>query len=337
MSTVNIPVSALNLVPLREGKTKQEALHDMVDLAQHLESLQYNRYWISEHHNTSTLMSSATPLLIQHVLDHTKEIAVGSGGVMLPNHTPLAVAEQFGTMATLHPGRVELGLGRAPGTDQQTAAALRRGAGNQAVHAFPEDIEELQRFFGPEEVQGRVQAHPGMDTNVPLYILGSSPDSAVLAARLGLPYAFAAHFAPTYMEQAIDIYRSRFEPSDVLDQPHMMVCANLIGAETDAEAEKEMTSLHQFFLNVIRGTQNPLQPPVDSMEGLWTPPEAAAAQQMTSVSFVGSKDTIAKQLEEFQERFAVDEIMAVSYMYDTEKQKQAYTMLKEITSGVPAE
>lgn len=330
MSNIQIPISVLNLAPIRQGETSKEAIESMVDLAQETEKMGYRRYWIAEHHNTPTLVSSATALLIKHTLEHTETIKVGSGGIMLPNHAPLTVAEQFGTMETIYPGRLDLGLGRAPGTDMMTAQALRRSQMDASVHSFPNDVNDLLQYFGSKEVQNKVKAHPGVDTNVPIYILGSSTDSAKLAARLGLPYAFAAHFAPAHMEQAIEIYRDRFQPSEYLDKPYMMICLNLVAAETDEEAEKEMTTMHQFFLNVVRGTSQPLLPPVDSMDGLWNSQEEAIAAQMTSVSLAGSKETVRSQLEQFQMKFNVNEIIAVSYMFDAEKQKRSYEILQEV-------
>lgn len=333
MSNIQIPVSVLNLAPIRQGQDEKTAIESMVGLAQKTEQMGYTRYWIAEHHNTPTLVSSATALLIKHTLENTENIRVGSGGIMLPNHSPLTVAEQFGTMDTIYPNRLDLGLGRAPGTDQLTARALRRSQMDTSVHSFPNDVQDLLRYFGPDHVQEKVKAHPGVDTNIPIYILGSSTDSAKLAAKLGLPYAFAAHFAPAHMEEAIAIYRDRFEPSEYLAEPYMMICLNLIAAESDEEAEREMTTMHQFFLNVVRGTSQPLLPPVDSMEGIWHPQEQALASQMTSVSLVGSKETIKKQLQQFQDKYNVDEIMAVSYMFDEKKQHRSYEILKEITDG----
>jgi luciferase family oxidoreductase group 1 len=332
MKTFNIPVSVLNLAPIREGVTSQQAIEDMVDLAKATEAMGYERYWIAEHHNSPTLVSSATAILIKHTLEHTKTIKVGSGGIMLPNHSPLVVAEQFGTMATIYPNRVELGLGRAPGTDMMTANALRRSK-NDSVYTFPEDVKALLTYFGPEEQQGYVKAYPGVETNVPIYILGSSTDSAYLAASLGLPYVFASHFAPKFMGEAIKIYRERFQPSEYLDKPYMMVCLNVIGAETDDEAKILQTTMHQFFLNVVRGSRNPLQPPVESMDGIWTPMEEEMAKSMSSVTLMGSKETIRQQLTSFQDYYAVDEIMAVSYIYDPEKQKRSYEIFKEVVEG----
>lgn len=245
MTNINIPVSVLNLSPIRQGQKPKDAIDAMVDLAKATEEMGYNRYWIAEHHNTPTLVSSATSILIKHTLEHTKTIRVGSGGVMLPNHSPLVVAEQFGTMATIYPNRLDLGLGRAPGTDMMTASALRRSQ-NDSVYTFPNDVNSLLTYFGPEEKQGYVKAYPGVGTKIPLYILGSSTDSANLAAQLGLPYVFASHFAPRHMEEAISIYRNRFQPSDYLDSPYMMVCLNVIATETDEEAKKNQQRCNNF-------------------------------------------------------------------------------------------
>lgn len=323
-----LPLSVLNLAPVRQGQGIKEAIGAMVTLAQEVEQLGYSRYWIAEHHNTANVVSSATAILIKHVLERTKTIKVGSGGIMLPNHAPLVVAEQFGTMATLYPKRVELGLGRAPGTDMMTASALRRSK-HDSVYSFPKDVKDLLTFFGPEEKQGYVKAIPGMGTNVPIYILGSSTDSAYLAAELGLPYVFAAHFAPRYMGEAITIYRSKFRPSPYLEKPYMMICLNVIGAETDEEAAYEMTTLQQFFLNVVRGVQNPLRPPVHNMEECWSPAEKAMVQSMLSGTFCGSKQTIREQLTNFQQKYQADEIMAVTYIYDPRKQRRSYEIFME--------
>lgn len=332
MATIQIPVSVLNLVPVREGQTQKQAIEAMVDLARAVEKMGYKRYWIAEHHNTSTLVSSATSILIKHTLEHTSTIHVGSGGIMLPNHSPLVVAEQFGTMATIYPNRVELGLGRAPGTDMKTASALRRTQ-TDSVYTFPEDVQALLTYFGPEEEQGFVKAYPGAGTNIPVYILGSSTDSAYLAASLGLPYVFASHFAPRYMAEAISIYRNRFKPSQYLDKPYMMVCMNVIGAETDEEAAFLSTTAEQFFLNIVRGTRNPLQPPVENLDKIWSPMEKEMASSMQRLTLLGSKETIRQQLTRFQESFGVDEIMVVSYIFDPEKQKRSYEILKEIVDG----
>jgi len=332
MANIHIPVSVLNLVPIRQGQNERDAIDSMVNLAQSTEEMGYKRYWIAEHHNTSTLVSSATAILIKHTLEHTKQIRVGSGGIMLPNHSPLVVAEQFGTMATIYPGRVDLGLGRAPGTDMTTAGALRRSK-IDSVYTFPEDVQALLTYFGSKEVQGTVKAFPGVETHIPIYILGSSTDSAYLAAKLGLPYVFASHFAPRYMSEAIKIYRQRFQPSEYLAKPYMMVCLNVIAAESDSEAEFELTSMQQFFLNVVRGTQIPLSPPVDNMDAIWSPAEKEIIKSMTSATLLGDKDSVRNQLLDFQEKYHVDEIMAVSYIFDEAKQRRSYQILKEVVDG----
>jgi luciferase family oxidoreductase group 1 len=332
MSNLQIPLSVLNLAPIRKGEGEKEAIDAMVDLAQATEKMGYTRYWIAEHHNTPTLVSSATAMLIKHTLEHTEHIRVGSGGIMLPNHSPLVVAEQFGTMETIYPNRLDLGLGRAPGTDGMTASELRRSQ-NDSVYTFPNDVNSLLTYFGPEEQQGYVKAYPGVGTNIPVYILGSSTESAILAAKLGLPYVFASHFAPTYMEEAISIYRNRFQPSDYLDSPYVMVCVNVIAAETDEEAKFEATTMQQFFLNVVRGSKMPMSPPVENMDLIWSKPEKEVATSMTSVTLVGNKQSIREQFTSFQEKYNVDEIMAVSYIYDRDKQKRSYEILKEVVDG----
>ena len=252
-----LKVSALNLVPIREGQDDSDALNDMIDLAQHLEQVGYERYWIAEHHNAPNLVSSATALLVQHTLEHTKTIKVGSGGIMLPNHAPLIVAEQFGTMATLFPNRVDLGLGRAPGTDMMTASALRRDQHN-GVYQFPDEVDQLQQYFGPANQQSYVRAYPAVNKQVPLYILGSSTDSAHVAARRGLPYVFAGHFAPQQMKEAIQIYKELFEPSEVLSEPYVIIGLNVIVADTDEEAEYLASSMAQVMVSITRGKMQPV-------------------------------------------------------------------------------
>ncbi|WP_414042853.1 LLM class flavin-dependent oxidoreductase [Macrococcus animalis] len=330
MSNINVPISILNLAPVRKGDTNKDAINQLVSLAQLAEELGYNRYWIAEHHNTPSLVSSATTILMSHVLQHTNSIQVGSGGIMLPNHAPLVVAEQIGTLATIYPNRLNLGLGRAPGTDMMTASALRRDR-HDSVYTFPEEIQELLKYFGPEEKQGFVKAYPGADTNVPIYVLGSSTDSAHLAARLGLPYAFAGHFAPEQMKEAIAIYRNLFQKSEYLDKPYVMVGTNIIIGETDEEAKYLATSTHQFFLSVVRNSRLPLQPPVEDMDALWTPQEKQMAMSRTRTGFVGSKETVKKELQAFQDEFNVDEFIVVSYIYDLDKLHQSFKWLKEIT------
>ena len=279
----DIKLSALNLVPIREGQDDKDAINDMVKLAQGLDELGYERYWIAEHHNAPNLVSSATALLIQHTLEHTERIKVGSGGIMLPNHAPLIVAEQFGTMETLFPHRVDLGLGRAPGTDMMTASALRRDQHN-GVYQFPEEVEQLEKYFGPGNQQAYVRAYPAVGKNVPLYILGSSTDSAHVAARRGLPYVFAGHFAPQQMKEAIQIYKELFEPSDVLSEPYVIVCLNVIVSDTDTHAEYLASTMAQVMVSITRGRMQPVQPPTDDLKGLLTPREYELAKQRFSGS-----------------------------------------------------
>jgi len=332
----HFPISALNLVPLRKGESEQEAIQNMVQLAQHVEKLGYERYWIAEHHNAPNLVRSATALLIQHTLEHTDSIMVGSGGIMLPNHAPLVVAEQFGTMATMFPNRLNLGLGRAPGTDMMTASALRRDS-HKGVYTFGDDIKQLLKYFGPEEDQSYVRPYPGVDTNIPIYVLGSSTDSAHLAARLGLPYVFAAHFAPQQMAQAIEIYRDLFEPSEYLDKPRVTVCLNVIIGETDEEATYLSSTMHLMFLGIVRNSRLPLQPPTDQLENIWSPQEKYMAQDKTNTSFIGSEETVKKQFLAFKEKYNVDEIMAVSYIYDLDKQYKSFESFKKVVDEIYSE
>ncbi|MGZ1607464.1 LLM class flavin-dependent oxidoreductase [Staphylococcus argenteus] len=326
--------SALNLVPIREGENERTAISDMITLAQNLDDLSYERYWIAEHHNAPNLVSSATALLIQHTLEHTKRIRVGSGGIMLPNHAPLIVAEQFGTMETLFPNRVDLGLGRAPGTDMMTASALRRDQ-HDGVYKFPEEVSLLQQYFGPSNQQAYVRAYPAVDKHVPLYILGSSTDSAHLAARKGLPYIFAGHFAPQKMKEAIEIYKELFEPSDVLDEPYVIVCLNAIVAETDDEAQFLASTMSQVMVSITRGRMQPVQPPTHELQSLLTPREYAMAIDRQRHSLIGSEDTVKQQIQKFITDYGeVNEIMAVSYIYDKDKQIESYRRLKNVIDQI---
>lgn len=326
----DIKLSALNLVPIREGQDDKDAINDMVKLAQGLDELGYERYWIAEHHNAPNLVSSVTALLIQHTLEHTERIKVGSGGIMLPNHAPLIVAEQFGTMETLFPHRVDLGLGRAPGTDMMTASALRRDQHN-GVYQFPEEVEQLEKYFGPGNQQAYVRAYPAVGKNVPLYILGSSTDSAHVAARRGLPYVFAGHFAPQQMKEAIQIYKELFEPSDVLSEPYVIVCLNVIVSDTDTHAEYLASTMAQVMVSITRGRMQPVQPPTDDLKGLLTPREYELAKQRFSGSLIGSEDSVKRQLEGFIKEYGeIDELMAISYIYDQDKQLESYQRLQKV-------
>ncbi|MFL9486790.1 LLM class flavin-dependent oxidoreductase [Staphylococcus sp. KUGN1] len=329
-----LKVSALNLVPIREGQEDSDALHDMIDLAQYLEQVGYERYWIAEHHNAPNLVSSATALLIQHTLEHTKTIKVGSGGIMLPNHAPLIVAEQFGTMATLFPNRVDLGLGRAPGTDMMTASALRRDQHN-GVYQFPDEVDQLQQYFGPANQQSYVRAYPAVDKQVPLYILGSSTDSAHVAARRGLPYVFAGHFAPQQMKDAIQIYKNLFEPSKFLSEPYVIIGLNVIVADTDEEAKYLASSMAQVMVSITRGKMQPVQPPTDKLDQVLTPRELDMAKQRINSSMIGSESTVKQKIKAFIDYYGdIDEIMGVSYIYDQQKQHESYQKFKHIIDSI---
>lgn len=317
--------SVLDLVPMVKGDSVQQAIKNSLSLAQHVESLGYNRIWIAEHHNIDTFVSSSTALLIGYIAQGTESIRVGSGGVMLPNHAPLVVAEQFGTLETLYPGRIDLGLGRAPGTDQLTARALRRER-KESVNDFPQDIQELQQYFSAEKLSP-VRAIPGEGLEVPLYILGSSTYSAQLAGYLGLPYAFASHFAPTHLHEALGLYHSNFKVSKQLNKPYTMAGVNVTIAQTDEEAEFLATSMKRMMLNIIRGTREPISAPVESMNGLWNPMEKAQIGNMMQHAFIGSRETVEKELASFIEKTRVDEVIVVSHIYDHQTRLKSYEML----------
>ncbi len=311
-----IPVSFLDLANLIQGdQSAGDAFKRSLTFARHAESFGYKRYWFAEHHNMESIASAATALLIGYVAQGTSTIRVGSGGIMLPNHAPLIIAEQFGTLESLYPGRIDLGLGRAPGTDQATAFALRRNL-NSDVDAFPNDVNELLQYLGPADKQGKVRAIPGVGTNVPVWLLGSSTFSAQLAAMLGLPFAFASHFAPAQLFPALQIYHSSFKPSSFLKEPYTMACVNVIAANTDKDAQYIATSAYQLVLGLIRNNRKPLAPPTDNMEQLWSPDERAAVNQMFYYSFVGSTNTLATELTSFAENTGVNEIMVTTHVFD---------------------
>ncbi len=308
-----IPFSVLDLCPVPVGATAAQALHNTRDLAQHAERLGYCRYWLAEHHNMPGIASAATAVVIGHVAAATSTIRVGSGGVMLPNHAPLVIAEQFGTLASLFPGRIDLGLGRAPGTDQATARALRRDL-QASAESFPEDVLELQRLFGEVEPGQHIRAVPGAGLRVPIWLLGSSLFSAQLAAALGLPFAFASHFAPDQLMSALHVYRTRFQPSAQLEKPHAMVGVNVFAADTDAQAHRLFTSLQQQFVNLRRGIPGLLQPPVEHLE--ISEMERAGVAQALAFSVVGSPETVEQGLAEVIERTGADELMVTAQIYD---------------------
>lgn len=323
-----IPFSILDLVPVILGETPREALPKSLDLAQHAERFGYTRYWVAEHHNMTAIASAATSLVIGYLAAGTKTIRVGSGGVMLPNHSPLVIAEQFGTLESLYPGRIDLGLGRAPGTDQRTLHALRRDP--RRADDFPQDVLELQALLAPVKPGQAVRAVPGAGTEVPIWILGSSLFGAELAAAFGLPYAFASHFAPGALFEALDIYRRTFKPSKQLDRPYAMVGVNVVAAETDEEAQRQFTTVQQSFTNLVRGSGGKLQGPIDNIEEYWTPAEKRAASRMLEYSIVGSRETVRRGLESFVKRTNADELMLVTSLYDHAARVRSYEIVAEI-------
>jgi luciferase family oxidoreductase group 1 len=330
---MSLPVSVLDLVGMRPGELAGSAIARSVDLAQHVEELGYRRFWLAEHHSIQGLGCSATPVLIGHVAAATKTMRVGSGGVMLPNHAPLVVAEQFGTLEALYPGRIDLGLGRAPGGDLHTMRALRRDLG-QSGDDFPELLEELRSYLGPEKPGQVVRAIPGQGSSVPITLLGSSDFSARLAANLGLPFAFAAHFAPDSLEQAAHLYRANFRPSDALGQPWLMVAVQVIAADSDAEAERLFTTPQQRFLRLIRNQPVETVPPVDSMDGLWTDWEQAAVQARLRAAIVGSEATTRQGLKRLIGATGADEIIAVTDTWDHAARLDSFRRVAAIAAGI---
>jgi luciferase family oxidoreductase group 1 len=310
-----VPFSILDLSPVVEGGTAADALHRSRDLAQHAERLGYRRFWLAEHHNMPGIASSATAVAIAHVAAGTSRIRVGSGGIMLPNHAPLVIAEQFGTLESLYPGRIDLGLGRAPGTDPITARALRRGRGDPA-DSVPQDVVELQAYFRPPDPQQPVQAVPGAGLAVPIWLLGSSLFSAQLAAVLGLPFAFASHFAPDHLEEALEIYRREFRPSESLARPYAMAAIGVFAADRDDAAARLFTSQQQSFLNLRRGRPGRLPPPVDAMDGLWSPLERGLVMHAFREAVVGSPATVRQGIDAFLQRTGVDELMITGAIYE---------------------
>ena len=329
-----IPFSVLDLSPIIAGGDAARALANTLDLARHAERLGYRRYWLAEHHNMPGIASAATAVVIGHVAGGTSTIRVGSGGIMLPNHAPLVVAEQFGTLESLYPGRIDLGLGRAPGTDQTTARALRRymaGADN-----FPQDVIELQGYFQPAAPGQAVRAVPGAGLKVPIWLLGSSLFSAQLAAMLGLPFAFASHFAPDHLEDALAIYRDRFQPSAQLERPYVMLGLNVFAAATDAEARRHFTSLQQAFVNLRSGRPGPLPPPVDSTEGLWSPMETAGLAHSLRYAIVGSPETVQRGLAAFIAEHQADEIMVTAQVFDHAARLRSFEIVAEARDRLAA-
>lgn len=324
-----IPYSVLDLAPIVEGGDAGRAFRNTLDLARHAEKWGYHRFWLAEHHNIPGVASAATSVVIGHVAGGTSRIRVGSGGIMLPNHAPLVIAEQFGTLEALFPGRIDLGLGRAPGGDQVTARALRRNLGSSG-DTFPQDVLELQSYFRPAVKGQPLQAVPGAGLAVPLYLLGSSDFSARLAAELGLPFAFASHFAPDYLQTALEIYRKNYKPSEQNPQPHAIVGTNVFAAETDDDARFLFTSLEQQFLNLIRGNPGPIRPPVTDMRLRWSLAEEQHVRRMTHYSLIGSAESIREKTQDLIRETGADEIIATAQIFDHAARLRSFEIFSDV-------
>lgn len=330
----DITYSVLDLSPVLKGGTAADSFKNTADLSVHAEKWGYHRYWLAEHHNNTGIASSATSLLIGHVASKTSTIRVGSGGVMLPNHSPLVIAEQFGTLESLFPERIDLGIGRAPGTDQMTAYALRRGPVSDG-HDFPEQLAELRSYLKPEKTGSgmRVRAVPGEGLNIPIWLLGSSGYSAQLAGILGLPFSFASHFSPENTLPALQLYKQNFRASEYLDKPYSMVCVNAIAADTDDEAEKLATTLKQYHLNLIRNTRGPLEPPVDNIDEICSDYERAILKHKLSLTLIGSPRTIREKIGKLVQETEVDEIMFNAQIFDHQARLRSFEIIAEIMQG----
>lgn len=324
-----IPYSILELASIAQGSSVGETFKKTLNLAQEAERMGYHRFWLAEHHNMKSIASAATAVLIGHVAGGTHKIKVGSGGIMLPNHSPLIVAEQFGTLGTLYPGRIDLGLGRAPGTDQETARAIRSDR-LQSVYGFPKEIDQIQQYFSTENFSSKVRAIVAEGVDVPLYILGSSTDSAHLAAEKGLPYAFASHFAPAQLFEALSIYRNEFQPSETSEKPYTIACINVLAAETDAEAEKLLTSLILMMLGVMTGNIDYVQKPMPMTAELREIAANPAFERMLKYAFVGSKESVKQKTKTFLEQTKVDELMVASHIYNQQDRVRSYRIFSEI-------
>ncbi len=325
-----VELSVLELGRVRQGSDRRTALDEAQSLGQHAEKWGYKRIWVAEHHNMPAVTTAATSLVIGHIAAGTSTIRVGAGGIMLPNHAPYIIAEQFGTLATLYPGRIDLGLGRAPGTDQMTLRALRRDPANAAN--FPQDVLELQAFLAPVTPGQRIEAVPGSGTEVPLWILGSSLFGAQLAAELGLPYGFASHFAPQMLDAALKVYRERFKPSEQLAEPYVLAGINVIAGESDAEARFLATSQQMSFVDMFRGKRELTRPPIEDIESYWTAPEKAQVAQMLGGSIVGGPEAVREGMDAFVERTQADELMIVSDIFDPEKRLRSFEIIAEVAA-----
>ena len=312
------------------GSSPNQSMQNSLDLARHVERWGYNRYWLAEHHNIPGIASAATSVLIGFIAGGTSTIRVGSGGIMLPNHSPLVIAEQFGTLESLYPGRIDLGIGRAPGTDRLTSMALRRGILDESEEDFPNSVEELMNYLAPQTITKEVRATPGGGLNIPIWLLGSSIFSAQLAAARGLPFAFASHFAPAYLESAVNIYKERFQPSKTLQEPYVMAAVNVFAADTDEEASRLFTSVQLMALGMIRRNHGLLQPPIDNIDEIWDQLEKYAVGERLKYSFVGNPSKVKKGLESFLNRTQVDEIMGVSHIYDHTARLRSFEILSSL-------
>jgi luciferase family oxidoreductase group 1 len=328
-----IPFSVLDLSPIVQGGTAAAAFRNTLDLARHAERLGYRRYWLAEHHNMPGIASAATSLVIGHVAGGTSTIRVGAGGIMLPNHAPLVIAEQFGTLESLYPGRIDLGLGRAPGTDQRTARALRRDMLDSADR-FPQDVIELLSYFKAVQPGQAVRAYPGGGLDVPVWILGSSLFGAQLAAALGLPFAFASHFAPDHLMSALELYRANFRASEYLAQPYAMLGISIFAAESEQAARRLFTSLQMQFVNLRRGQPGPLQPPVDSLDGYWLPAERAGVEHAMAYALVGGPETVRDGLRTFIDATKADELMITAQIYDHAARRRSYEIVAAVRDGL---
>ena len=330
----SIPLSVLDLVPIIEGGTAGEAFNNSIELARHAEVLGYNRIWFAEHHSMPGIASAATSVVIGRIAAETKMIRVGAGGIMLPNHAPLVIAEQFATLEAMFPGRIDLGLGRAPGSDRATAHALRRSLDSDD---FPRQLQELAYFLRDPDVNQKVRAVPSGGGNIPIWLLGSSDFSAQLAASLGLPFSFAAHFSPEKLDAALRLYRDNFRPSGVLDEPYVMVALNVFAADTDREAERLSTSQHRSFINLLRGTPARIQPPVDDMETIWTPAEKAFVEQRLGGSITGGPEKVRRELRTFLESTRADELMVHAIIYDHQARLRSYEIVAAVLNAKAAD
>jgi luciferase family oxidoreductase group 1 len=328
----DIPVSVLDLATIVEGDKPSDSFKKSLEVAKRVEQLGFNRYWFAEHHNMENIASSATSVLIGYITGNTSRIRVGSGGVMLPNHAPLVIAEQFGTLESLYPGRIDLGLGRAPGTDQKTSFALRRNL-DSSVDGFPQDVMELQSYLAPRG-DNQVRAIPGEGTQVPIWLLGSSTYSAQLAGVLGLPFAFASHFAPTHLLEALKLYRQRFTISDQLQKPYALACINVIAADTDEQAKFLASSFYRLALGIVTNERKPLQPPVYNMDSVWKEYEKLTVLQMMKYTFIGSPATVKIKLQSFLEETDVDELMVASHIYDNQAKIHSYELIGDFFKKV---